>query len=180
MLEKFKQGNLFSLIGFFALMSYLLSLMVHFLYEMIIGEWLISDSSYVFHPNSLKSVAVIPNIVLALTFQANFFPIYKGMRGVTDDKFKVATLTSLVICSSLCIFIGVYTYLLYGDDLQANFLLCLDYKTVDPILYYGMNLSFCIFIIFAFPVSFISARDNFIKVVKIVRSYCTQKNIIDS
>jgi amino acid permease len=147
---------------------------------MSIGEWLISKSSYAFHPNSLKSVAVIPNIILALTFQANFFPIYKGMRAVNDEKFRNATLFALIICASLCMFIGVYTYLLYGDDLQANFLLCLDYKTVDPTLYYGMNISFTIFIIFAFPVSFISARDNFIKVIKLIRSYCTQKNIIES
>ena len=44
-----------------------------------------------FPDNWLLAAATVPNIFLALSFQMNFFPIYKGMREATDKKMKMAT-----------------------------------------------------------------------------------------
>jgi amino acid permease len=127
---------------------------------------------YAFPQDWLKFSAVIPNVLLSLTFQANFFPIYKGMVNSNDHRITSACLTAIVSCGSVYLVVSIYTYMLYGSSLKANFLLCLDKNTTDPILYYGMNIGFLVSVLFAYPIMFFSARNNFIAIVKLFLSTC--------
>jgi amino acid permease len=61
------------------------------------------------------AVAAIPNILMALTYQINFFPIYKGMRKSNDHRMKMASLTGLVICASGYLLVGILGYSLVGS-----------------------------------------------------------------
>ena len=69
---------------------------------------------------------MVPNVVLSHTFQANFFPIYKGMKKGNDYRIRLATMVALIICGTMYLTVGMYIYILYGDALKANFLLCLE------------------------------------------------------
>jgi amino acid permease len=104
----------------------LICLLIHFFVEMEQIGWQVSPTMYPFPQDWLKFSAVIPNVLLSLTFQANFFPIYKGMKNSNDHRITSACLTAIVSCGSVYLIVSLYTYMLYGSDLQANFLLCID------------------------------------------------------
>lgn len=124
-----------------------------------------------FPHNWLKYSTVMPNVLLSLTIQPNFFPIYKGMRRSNDHRITSAAMIAILCCGTMYLILGLFTYLLYGTALKANFLLVLDKKDLHPILYYGMSAGFLISILFSFPIVFFSARNNFIAIIKLIRAY---------
>lgn len=139
-------------------------------------DWQVAPTVTAFPQDWLKFSAVIPNVILSLTIQPNFFPIYKGMRRSNDHRITSAAMTAILCCGSMYLIIGLFTYLLYGSALKANFLLVLDKKDIGTFLYYGMNAGFLAFIILAFPIVFFSARNNFIAIVKLIRAYHRQRH----
>lgn len=80
-----------------------------------------------------KAISSIPNLILALAFQMNFFPVFKGMRNANDKKMGLATLTGLLICSGSYLLVGIMGYhLVYSieesnEDVSANFLSNIPY-----------------------------------------------------
>ena len=48
--------------------------------------------------------------MLALNYQVNIFPIYKGMRNVSDRKFMWASLTGIGFCVFSYILVGILGY----------------------------------------------------------------------
>lgn len=56
--------------------------------------------------DSLKAVATIPNFIFSLTFQANFFPIFKGLEESCDQRMKKVV--------SLGVWTTISFYLLLG------------------------------------------------------------------
>jgi len=69
-----------------------------------------------FPDNWFSAAAAIPNILLALSFQMNFFPIYKGMKDTNDHKMKLASLTGIGICAISYLIVGILGYSLVGSD----------------------------------------------------------------
>ena len=59
-----------------------------------------------FPDHGLEAIAAVPTLLLALNYQMNFFPIYKGMKDVTDRKMEKAALAGISFC--------VFSYLLVG------------------------------------------------------------------
>lgn len=169
--RKIERLKIFSLIGIAGIVFFLICLMIHFFVEMIERGWQVSPTMYPFPQDWLKFSAVIPNVLLALTFQANFFPIYKGMKDSNDHRITSACLTAIVSCGSIYLIVSIYTYMLYGSDLKANFLLCIDKNQTNPLLYYGMNIGFLVSVLFAYPIIFFSARNNFIAIIKLFIAY---------
>jgi amino acid permease len=84
-----------------------------------------------FPSNWLNAISSIPNLILALAFQMNFFPVFKGMRNANDKKFTVATLIGLLACSVSYLLVGILGYHLVhsieGGIVQANFLSNISY-----------------------------------------------------
>ena len=117
------------------------------------------------------AIASIPNLILALGFQMNFFPIYKGMRNASDKKYAQATLTGILVCSFSYLLIGILGYhLVYSlqgkDEVFANFLTNFDYDPNDqPFIYFVINIGFLLSVFFAFPIIFFGARNNFIALI---------------
>lgn len=56
------------------------------------------------------AISSIPNLILALGFQMNLFPVFKGMRRVNDSRFAKATLTGILVCSASYLLIGILGY----------------------------------------------------------------------
>jgi amino acid permease len=92
----------------------------------------------------------------------NFFPIYKGMRRVTDSRMKQVSIISIIVCSIFYLTIGILGYNLVGNDINGNFLESLPYVTTDSVIYFIINISFLISIYFSFPIMFFGSRNNFI------------------
>ena len=63
-----------------------------------------------FPDNWFKAGAAVPNIVLALTYHINLFPIFKGMKNVNDKKFSLASITGLSFCVVAYIVVGIFGY----------------------------------------------------------------------
>lgn len=167
-IQKFKK---ISFIGVLGIILFTTCLLAHFVLEMSQRGWQVSSTMRPFPKDWLTFASVVPNVLLALTFQANFFPIYKGMKDGNDQRITSASLTAIVSCAAIYLITSVYTYMLYGQDLQANFLLSINKSMTDPYLYYGMNIGFLLSILFAYPIIFLSARNNSMNIAKLFISY---------
>lgn len=70
----------------------------------------------------MKVATSVPKIMLALTFQINFFPIYKGkhfikisgLKNTNDSKMSKACLTGLSTVVFFYIIVGNVGYAMYG------------------------------------------------------------------
>lgn len=69
--------------------------------------------------------------MLALSYQMNFFPIYKGLKNSNDSKMSKASLTGLLACSFFYILVGNMGACLYGRSVYGNFLLNFERKDID-------------------------------------------------
>lgn len=124
-----------------------------------------------FASDALNMGIVIPNMMLALAYQMNFFPIYKGifptylgMKDARDEKMAKASLTGVCACAIFYILVGNMGYCLFGNNLRGNFLLAFDKYNTNEALYLIMNIGFLISVFFSFPVMYFGARNNFIAI----------------
>ena len=101
-----------------------------------IGDYIITSKDFVrsidtvdmdmFPKDWLSAIASIPNLLLALSFHMNFFPVVKGMRNANDRKIKLASMAGIIVCSVFYMLLGILGYHLVhtmkGTEIQANFL----------------------------------------------------------
>jgi amino acid permease len=118
-----------------------------------------------------KAFASIPNLILALAFQMNYFPIYKGMRNANDKRMGQATLTAVSVCSTLYLVFGIMgyhlVYIMEQSDVKPNFLTSLSYGTVNNVMYFIFNIGILLSVFFSFSVIFFGCRNNFISLIRI-------------
>lgn len=74
-----------------------------------------------------KAAAAVPNVILALSYQMNFFPVFKGMRKASDSRMANAVIVAVVFCTSAYLTIGILGYNYVGKNTSANFLNSLSY-----------------------------------------------------
>lgn len=115
-----------------------------------------------------SAAAAVPNLMLALSYQVNFFPIYKGMKNVTDSKMAKASLAGILFCTFSYLFVGILGYDYVGPNVQASFLESLEYHKIAKPFFFIINFSFLLSIFFAFPIMFFGCRNNFIALAKLV------------
>jgi amino acid permease len=65
--------------------------------------------------NWLLAAATVPNVLLALSYQMNFFPIYKGMKDVSDRKMSRAVTLGLLFCLFSYLLVGILGYYYAGN-----------------------------------------------------------------
>ena len=121
-----------------------------------------------FPGNWLLAFANIPNSILALSYQMNFFPIFKGMKNPSDKRMSIAVFFALLFCMGCYLLVGILGYNYVGDGIEANFLESLTYDKISPVLFFIVNISFIICLIFAFPFMFFGCRNNFIALIKMI------------
>ena len=68
------------------------------------------------------AAATVPNIVFSISFQGNFFPIFKGMRRPGDSRMMKASFTGGFFCAFSYLLVGIMGYNYIGEGVQANFL----------------------------------------------------------
>ena len=119
---------------------------------------------------------VVPNFMLSLGYQMNFFPIFKGMKDARDEKMKKASITGVLACSIFYLLVGNMGYCLFGNDLKGNFLMAFERQKYNNVLYFFMNIGFLCSVFFSFPIMFFGARNNFIAIAKNVIMMIRKKN----
>lgn len=63
-----------------------------------------------------SAAAAVPNILLALSYQMNFFPIFKGMKNANDKKMLKASLYGSLFCSIVYVGFGVMGFYYVGRN----------------------------------------------------------------
>jgi len=120
-------------------------------------------------PNDwFKAAAAVPNVLLALSYQMNFFPVFKGMRVPSDAGMTKAVLIAVIFCTSSYLMLGIMGYDYVGEIASANFLNYLDYNKVDGPFFFIINFGFLLSIFFAFPIMFFGCRNNFIALIQLM------------
>ena len=122
---------------------------------------------HLFPTNWFKAAASVPNLMLALSYQVNMFPIYKGMKNVTDRKYLLSSMTGIAFCVFSYLLVGILGYDYAGSNIQANFLNSLSYDKIDKAFFFPINFFFLISIFCAFPIMFFGCRNNFIALIKL-------------
>ena len=164
-MEKLKISALLGLIGIF---TFVVVFLVVYLVAVADSN---PDNNPVGNMNSFPdnwflAFANIPNSILALSYQMNFFPIFKGMKNPSDMKFMKAVFVGLLFCTICYLLVGLLGYHLVGDGVEANFLLSLNADKISQAFFFILNFTFIICLIFAFPFMFFGCRNNFIALIK--------------
>lgn len=129
-----------------------------------------------FPDNWFEAISSIPNLILALGFQMNLFPVFKGMRRANDSRFAKACLTGILVCSCSYLLIGILGYHLVWSienkpEVFANFLLNISYDpNNNPFIYFIVNIGFLLSVFFAFPIMFFGCRNNFIALIQLIKA----------
>lgn len=170
LVKKIEKLKFFAFFGVAGILVFVVCLVVHFFVQMAEWEWQLPVSINAMPTDWFRVSAVIPNLLLALSYQMNYFPIYKGMVNSNDAKMNKASLAGIGACSLAYLIVGILGYSLYGSspDFDANFLLALPIDKINTVLFFGMNLGFLISVLFSFPVMFFGARNNFIAIAKLI------------
>ena len=157
-------------LGVAGITVFVIALIINFFLEM--GEpardWVCHADMVPFADDILGMAAVIPNLMLALAYQMNFFPIFKGMKDSRDEKMAKASISGVLGCAFFYVLVGNIGYCLYGNHVQGNFLLSFKRGDISEPLYILLNAGFLISLFFSFPVIFFGARNNFIAINKTI------------
>ena len=86
-------------------------------------DWHCHPEMVPFADDAMKIILVVPNIMFALGFHSNFFPVFKGMKLSNDSKMRTTSLSGLIGCSFFYVIVGNMGYCLFGNNLESNFLL---------------------------------------------------------
>ena len=78
--HKIEKLKFMAFLGVSGIVVFIICLLITFFDEMFEKEWNLDYEMKPFPTDWLKVATVIPNIMLALAFQMNFFPIYKGIQ----------------------------------------------------------------------------------------------------
>ena len=62
-----------------------------------------------------EAFAVMPNLILAYSFQMNYFPVYKGLKDSTDSKMNWASAVGTIGCGVSYVLVGFVGYSLAGN-----------------------------------------------------------------
>jgi amino acid permease len=109
----------------------------------------------------------VPNFIFAITFQSNFYYLFKGLRAPSDGKMATTAFSAVMFCVGSYLLVGILGYNYAGDAIEANFLASFSYATTSKFFYFLLNISYLVSIFCAFPIMFFSCRNNFIVLVKL-------------
>lgn len=78
LVQKMEKLKFMAFLGVAGILCFIVCLIINFFNEMAERDWVLDQELNAFPQDWLKVAAVTPNIMLALAYHMNFFPIYKG------------------------------------------------------------------------------------------------------
>jgi amino acid permease len=124
MVSKIEKLRMNAFMGVSGIVVFMISFVIFFIVAALDGN---PDNQPVgnmrmFPEKWLAAAATVPNILLSMGFQLNFFPIFKGMRDVSDSKMAKATASAIGFCTFSYLLVGILGYQYVGREVSANFL----------------------------------------------------------
>lgn len=119
LIKKIESLRIFAFIGVVGIIIFIIGVVAIYVTSKIEDYTFFAMNS--FPENWFTAASSAVNIVLAFDFQTNFFPIYKSMKDVNDQKFAKACLLGIIGCAVPYLTVGFLGYSLVGDS-NANFL----------------------------------------------------------
>lgn len=80
-----------------------------------------------FPENWFMAAATVPNLLFSLSFQNNFFPLFKGLKNSSDKRMSQTSLAGVLFCLVSYTIIGLLGYNFIGDGVSPNFLESISY-----------------------------------------------------
>ena len=117
-----------------------------------------------------QALAAIPTILLSLTYQQNFFPIFKGMSKVNDNRFFTACCIGILISAICYAVFGILGYSMTGDYVEGNFLESIPYETTNRVIFILINGGFLVSNFATYPLMFFGCRNCFIAIIQVCTS----------
>ena len=114
MVKKIERLKLMALLGVIGIIAFIITFTIYYIITVAYDEAPIYQMN-MFPDDWFSAAAAIPNFLMALAFQNNFFPIYKGMKNSNDHKMKMASLAGLSICMAGYLIVGILGYSLVGS-----------------------------------------------------------------
>lgn len=110
LVKKIERLKFMAFIGVAGILVFMGTFVIHYVLTASEKDILDGRAMNTFPDDWFGAISSIPNLILALGFQMNIFPIYKGMRRVNDSRFGKATLTGILVCSASYLLIGILGY----------------------------------------------------------------------
>lgn len=112
--QKIQKLKIFAFFGVSGILVFILLFVIYFFIEMSELDFKVSHELNAFPTDWFHAASVIPNLLLALSYQMNFFPIFKGMKNTSDDKMKKAALAGIGGCGLSYLIVGILGYIVNG------------------------------------------------------------------
>lgn len=124
MVKKIEKLKILAFLGVSGISLFIISFLIHFTIVSLDTDKAnnpVGNMEY-FPTDWFKAASVIPNIILAISYQMNFFPVYKGMKNANDKKYTAATLSAVLFVIFAYALVGILGYDLVGSKISGNFL----------------------------------------------------------
>ena len=157
---------MFSFVGISGIMLFIITFLVDYAIKMSDGESIVPLE--MFPKDWYKAFATVPTIIFSLSFQSNFFPIFKGLEKSSDKRMLKVSLIGTEICIICYLVLGFLGYSITKGELTPNFLESISYGDTNMVVFVLMNAGFLLSLFFAFPIIFFSLKNYFILIIRLI------------
>jgi amino acid permease len=121
MLNKIEKLRIFSFMGVSGITVFILTFLVY--YSIEVSKAVAFRSMELMPDDWNIAIATIPNILFSLTFQSNFFPIFKGLESSNDRRMVKVVVIGTWLCISAYLLLGFLGFSITSSKLiSPNFL----------------------------------------------------------
>jgi amino acid permease len=111
LVRKIEKLRFMAFLGVSGIMVFVTTFVIYYIFKVSDPATInIGPDMALFPTDWFEAIASIPNLLLALAFHMNFFPVYKGMKNGNDRKMANATFAGIFICAVFYLLIGVLGY----------------------------------------------------------------------
>jgi len=129
-------------------------------------------SDLILFPKSVDIFQSIPLMLFAFTFHPNIFPIFCEMENATTRRVGICVVIAIAICALVYLFVGIFGYLTFLDDIKGNIFKNYD----DDVLVEIGKILLAVVISFSYPLLHYPARAH---MDSILTTYFTENRLPD-
>ena len=160
--KKIERLKIVSLVAVLSMVIFTITVIVAFSLEMQTNGVAIGFSLFPYDFKLLSAFGSFPTLLLAYNWQFNLFPVYKGMKSISDRNIMIVCTIGMTFALTFYLLVGILGYALYGKDVATNFLKVVTEEKFGTFGFYLLNVSFYCSTVLTTPLVFFGARNNFI------------------
>ena len=158
--------KLLSLASLFSMISIMVFLFITFYdFTKNLGEGNLADYNILPDFSKLElteAIIAFPSIFIAFLFQFNFFPILDNLNKPTNKRMLNAGYMGMSFVFLIYMLISTMGYMIYGDTINANYLITVQDSAIGKTLYILLQSCFVVVMLMSFPLLFYEPRNIFL------------------